>query len=84
MGSQRVLVAIEVVVAPRHCRLRTELTAGEETPEGLPELVRHRVVQDGVDGAETEGREERVQRKKVHSKIQQTNSIPKIQSCNMY
>ena len=44
-----VLVAIEVVV------LRVvlgELTAGEEAAEGLPELVRHGVVQDRVDGTE--------------------------------
>ena len=50
-----VLVAIEVVVL---WVVLGELTAGEEAPEGLPELVRHGVVQDRVDGAEK--RKERV------------------------
>ena len=44
-----VLVAIEVVVL---WVVLSELTAGEEAAEGLPELVRHGVVQDRVDGAE--------------------------------
>ena len=54
-----VLVAIEVVVL---WVILGELTAGEEAAEGLPELVRHGVVQDRVDGAEkrTERVEDRV------------------------
>ena len=44
-----VLVAIEVVVL---WVVLGELTAGEEAAEGLPELVRHGVVQNRVDGAE--------------------------------
>ena len=54
-----VLVAIEVVVL---WVVLGELTAGEEAAEGLPELVRHGVVQDRVDGAEkrTERVEDRV------------------------
>ena len=77
VGRVRVLVAIEVVVAPAagQRRLRAELTAAEEAAEGLPELVRHRVVQDGVDGAETEGQ---VRREKMHSK----NSANKFNSEN--
>ena len=47
-----VLVAIEVVVPPWDLGRLRELTAGEEAAEGLPELVRHGVVQDRVDGAE--------------------------------
>ena len=48
-----VLVAIEVVVLPPwDLGGLCELTAGEEAAEGLPELVRHGVVQDRVDGAE--------------------------------
>ena len=43
-----VLVAIEVVVL---WVVLGELTAGEEAAEGLPELVRHGVVQDRVDSA---------------------------------
>ena len=56
-----VLVAIEVVVPPWDLGRLRELTAGEEAAEGLPELVRHGVVQDRVDGAESKRRESSVQ-----------------------
>ena len=57
-----VLVAIEVVVLPPwDLGGLCELTAGEEAAEGLPELVRHGVVQDRVDGAESKRRESSVQ-----------------------
>ena len=71
-----VLVAIEVVVL---WVILGELTAGEEAAEGLPELVRHGVVQDRVDGAEK--RTERVE-DRVHTVMRinkGTRSMPEIE-----
>ena len=46
-----VIVAVDVVVGLVAAAAACKLTAREELPEGLAKLVRHGVVQDGVDGA---------------------------------